>query len=146
MPSPSEPGPEAAHPQDAFCRNLLATKEHREAREWLTEGPDGAPRTIGEQSAADSRAIVDALYRDGAVDVQAVDIDRHPALGETTNILIVTLPADPGQRAKLFAYEARIARSEGFDPEGDQGQRLMFLFKFKLSPVQLLGQLVRGGP
>ncbi len=144
MPTSSWSDPNEPHPADAFCLNLLATKEHREARAWLAEASATSLRTIGEQSPRDSRTIVDALYRDGAVDVQAVDIDQDPRLGETTNVLVVKLPAEAELRAKLFKHEGRIARSNGFDPQGDTGQTLMFLFKFNLSLLQFVKQLFRG--
>jgi hypothetical protein len=126
--------------QDTFCRDMLRKKDHREARAWLSEGKS---RNLGEQTPEDSRAIVEKIYALGALDVQAVEIERYPTGEESSNYLVVKLPADPGKRKGLFRFEARTAWSQGFDSIGDGGQQWMFLGKFKLSLWQTLGYLIR---
>jgi hypothetical protein len=68
-------------------------------------------RTIGEQSPADSRKIIEKLS--GAIEIYAIDVDVEPDLGETTNDLIITLPSDLAKRAELFAFQARLAQTHG---------------------------------
>lgn len=125
--------------EDAVCADLLQRKTHAEALPWLEQSKDGDIRTIGEQDPATSLAIAKELHQAGAVKVHALDIERDPNLGETTNTLIVELPEGLEQRRKLFAIEARTAKSAGFDPVPDQGQHYMFLHGFKLT----LSQAVR---
>ena len=129
IPSP-EPGSGAK--QDPFCRELLQTKTHREALAWVKESREHDIRTIGEQSPEESSKIVERLYHDGAERAWAVDLEIYPNEGQSTNILVVELPTDPGGRKKLFRLEARVAASEGFDPVSDDGQHYMFLYKFKI--------------
>ena len=128
---PPEPG--SGRHQDAFCRNLLDTKTHREAKEWISESKDHNIRTIGEQSPEQSLEIVQRLYRDGAQKVWVVDIENYPNEGQSTNNLVVELPTDLQLRMKLFKLEARVAANQGFDPVSDDGQHYMFLYKFKLT-------------
>ena len=128
---PPEPG--SGHTQDAFCRNLLDTKTHREALSWVAESKDHDIRTIGEQSPEDSLRTVQRLYADGATRVWAVDLETYPKEGQSTNILIVELPNDPKLRRQMFRLEAQVGASEGFDPVSDDGQHYMFLYKFKLT-------------
>jgi len=129
VPSP-EPGSGAD--QDPFCRKLLDTKTHREALEWVKESKGRDIRTIGEQSPEESLKTVERLYQEGAERVWAVDLEIYPNGGQSTNNLVIELPADPKLRGKLFRLETRVAASEGFDPVSDDGQHYMFLYKFKL--------------
>jgi hypothetical protein len=46
---------------------------------------------------------------------------------ETAQGLVIELPADKDARVKLFAFEAAVATSQGFDPVPDEGQNLLFL-------------------
>jgi hypothetical protein len=131
----------AGRSQDRFCRTMLATDPHREARAWLAESKQGDERNLGEKAVPDSRQIVETLYRLGATDVQAIDVQRQPGWGESTNRLIVALPDDPGRRRELLAYGEELASSQGFDGVPDEGQRYMFLYKFKLGLRDLLRRL-----
>lgn len=119
--------------QDPFCANLLQTKNHLEALDWLQQSKEGDIRTLGEQDPDASLAIVKQLYAAGATRVNAVGIERVPAAGQTSNTLIVEVPSQPQKRTELFAIEGRMARGQGFDPVPDEGQRYMFLHGFKLS-------------
>jgi len=100
---------------------------------WVTESKDHDLRTIGEQSPAESIAIVKRLYEEGARKIWAVDLEIYPNEGQSTNILIVELPDEQKLRKKLFHLEARCAASEGFTPVSDDGQHYMFLYKFELA-------------
>jgi hypothetical protein len=112
---------------------LLAKKSHREALSWVSESRNGDIRTIGEQTPTESLAIVKRLYKEGAKQVQVVDLEIYPNEGQSTNILIVELPEQTELRKHLFHLEARVAASEGFNPVSDDGQHYMFLYKFKLT-------------
>jgi hypothetical protein len=129
IPAP-EPGSGAG--QDPFCRKLLDTKTHREALAWVKESKDRDIRTIGEQSPAQSLKVVQRLYQEGAQRVWAVDVEKYPNQGQSTNNLVIELPTDPNRRRRLFSMEARAAASGGFDPVSDDGQHYMFLYKFKI--------------
>lgn len=132
--------------QDPFCANLLQTKDHVEALDWLQQSKAGDIRTLGEQDPDASLAIVKQLYYAGATRVHAVEIERAPGVGQTSNTLIVELPPDPLKRSDLFAFEARLARGQGFDPVPDEGQRYMFLYGFKLSFWQAVRMIFGRNP
>jgi hypothetical protein len=126
------PAPGSGRSQDAFCRDLLQKKSHREALSWVSESSEGNIRTIGEQTPKESLAIVKRLYEQGAKQVWAVDLEVYPNEGQSTNTLIVELPEQAELRKQLFHLEGRVAASEGFDPVSDNGQHYLFLYKFKL--------------
>lgn len=128
---PSKPG--SGLQADSFCRKLMESKGHAEALSWVSESKMHDIRTIGEQSPEESLKIVKRLYASGAEKVWAVEIEVYPNGGQSTNSLVVELPADPNLRKQLFGLEARVAASEGFDPVSDDGQHYMFLYKFKLA-------------
>jgi len=132
-----------AKQQDEFCLKLLAEKPHREARAWLAEDRPADMRNLGEQSPDESRRIVEDLYGRGAVDVQAVGIDKAPD-GQSANILIVRLPDLPEKRRGLFALGDDLASSQGFDGTPDVGQHHLFLWKFKASLGQMLTRIRTG--
>jgi hypothetical protein len=129
--SPSAPEPGAGLRESELCENLLNTKGHREALSWLRQAKAGDSRNVGEQSESDSVALVEALYRLGAIDVQAVEIDVVKGWGETTNTLVASLPSSPQKRADLFRIGAAAARADGFGPTPDEGQRYLVLYKLK---------------
>jgi hypothetical protein len=131
LPSGAEPG--TGLRADETCRKLLAESDNREALSWLQESKPGNIRTLGEQSPEESLRIVQGLYESGAVKANALEIERDPGFGETSNIVCVELPAASAARNKLFAIEAKTASSGGFDPVSDDGQAYLFLYKFKLS-------------
>src|SRR5947207_2002493 len=93
--------------RDRLCLDLLKEPaRHRDARKWMREARAKDIRIVGEQPPDDSRQIVDTLYKVGALDVQVVDVEDLPGLGQTTNTLVVSLPAEPAARQKLFRFEA----------------------------------------
>lgn len=110
---------------DAFCLEQLCGPNKAEARSWLA---GDAARNLGEHEPADSRVIVEDLYRRGAIEVIAVEIESGLD-AETSNSLVVILPADPALRAQVFAFQD--AYESEFDPTPDEGQKYLFLYKFK---------------
>jgi len=129
--SVAEPG--SGLSADRLCRKLLQEKSHVEALAWMEHSKTNDIRTVGEQSPEHSLKIVKGLYASGAIQVQAVEVDRVAGVGETVNTLCVDLPRDPEKRKKLLAVEARVARAGGFDRVPDEGQQYMFLHGFKLT-------------
>jgi hypothetical protein len=99
----------------------LAANITREARAWLSGGEG---RNLGEHDSKESIQIVESLYRRGAREVIAVG-----GTDESTDILIVVLPDDENARAQVFDFQN--AYDSEFDPTPDEGQKYMFLFKFK---------------
>lgn len=110
---------------DAFCLKHLAGPNKAEARSWLAAD---ASRNLGEHEPAESVAIVEDLYRRGAVEVIAVEIESGLD-ADTTDSLVVVLPTDATIRAQVFAFQDDY-ESE-FDPTPDEGQKYLFLYKFK---------------
>src|SRR5262245_16396964 len=90
----SAPEPGSGRRQDEHCQRVLNEGKHQEARAWLAQSKAGDLRNIGEQTPAESRAIVERLYSLGALDVQAAVISPRSG-GEWSNILIVQLPDAP---------------------------------------------------
>jgi hypothetical protein len=129
--STAEPG--SGLGADQLCRRLLQEKSHAEAFAWIEQSKTKDIRSVGEESPEESLKIVKGLYASGAVQVQAVEVDRVEGVGETVNTLCVELPQDPQKRKKLLAVEAKVARAGGFDRVPDEGQQYMFLHGFKLT-------------
>src|SRR5262249_40379917 len=105
----------------------------RDAAEWLGLD-DGVIRTMGLWDHDTSVAFLSKLQRAGAVRVIASRIHGYvrefvdgDQAHENTGHLVVEFPPSPPQRRRLFAIEARQARSLGLDPSPDAGQRYMFL-------------------
>lgn len=112
---------------DSICENFLQSANKKEALAWIKESQGPADRTIGELDVPASLSIIQELYEMGAKEVTAVKI-KEEGEGETTDILIVTLPMAREKREDLFAWEEDHAESEGFDGVKDEGQKYMFLF------------------
>lgn len=128
--SPPEPG--TGMGADRLCRKLLQEKTHVEALNWLRQSKRNDIRTVGEQSPSRSLKIVKRLYDAGALQVQAVELERVSGVGETTNTLCVELPHDAEKRKTLLKIEAKVAAAGGFDGVFDDGQDYMFLNGFKM--------------
>lgn len=112
-----------------FFDELLAA-ESAEALEWLKVPPSQGIRTLGEMGPDMSLEFVEKLYDTGAAEVVAVKIEHVPGTDDqTTNHLVVRLPADADARTSLFELESEHAESEGFDGETDRGQAYLY---FKL--------------
>src|SRR5262245_46835518 len=103
-------------PDDAFCERVLNKGKCAEARSWALEAEGTTQlRTIYEFDNPRSREIIQQLYDLGAERVTACDIDVEAGVGETTNVLVVTLPSDSEARKKLLNSERSHARRLGFD-------------------------------
>lgn len=106
----------------AFIEELLGTT-CAPALAWLREEPESGPRFLGELDHAGSVVLVEAFHELGAAEVLAVRIEaseHEPS--QTTNHIIVTLPAEPAARARVIAFDRSLARHLGFDGVFDWGQ------------------------
>ncbi|GMV24438.1 MAG: hypothetical protein AMXMBFR58_04690 [Phycisphaerae bacterium] len=119
--------PEEADRRRDFIERLLTTRT-APARAWIAESTPDDPRTLGELDQSTSRLLIDCLLELGAVDVLAVDLqaDCYQS-AQTTNHLVVVLPADPVARAGILAFDRRLARRNGFTSEGDWGQAHLYM-------------------
>lgn len=114
---------------DRWCEQLMAKGKSAEAKAWFEDGDaKGELRTVSEFDNARTQAIIEELYDLGAAKVTAADIDSEPGFGDTTDVLIVALPEDGEQRAKLFHYENRHSGLFGFGGASDESQKYLFLW------------------
>jgi hypothetical protein len=76
-------------------------------------------------------AVVQGLYDLGAVRVTAVEVDgrAEKARYQDTSTLIVELPKDTAMRARLFKWEAEVARKEGWGHADDWGQDYLLIWR-----------------
>lgn len=119
----------AAPSDNEHLEELLHRGKSVEALKWANEVQGEKPyRTVFEYDNAESLKIIKDLYEMGAEVVTAIDIESDPKYGETTNMLIVSLPNDPKARQNIFAFAATQARRSGFGPTADRGQKLLMLF------------------
>lgn len=116
-------------PDDSFCEGLLKKGRSAEARAWALEAKGTAQlRTLHELDNAKSLEIIEELYELGAERVTACDIETAPGVGETTNVLVVTLPAEPGARKRLLRFERSHAGRLGFGAARERGQKYTLLW------------------
>jgi hypothetical protein len=116
---------EALQKSEAFCEQVLKRGRTEEAISWLKDKSKGVI-TLGElQTNKESLKLAQKIYRLGAEKVLAVEIgsDEH---GENSGKLIIVLPDDPERRKRLFRWSNTTARSLGFDPDVDIGQKHLF--------------------
>lgn len=112
---------------DNFIQRLLRLQNTKEAREWLEGSTRVSPRTLGEDgSTTISKQLVEEIYAAGAVQVWAVEIDSYDK-GENTGKLVIELPKDARDREMILRIIAKVAESQGFEPEPDMGQCFVFV-------------------
>ncbi len=114
--------------KDTYLEKVLRdTPRKQEALAWM-EQKDGEERTIGDADRDEvaSLRLVKDLYRRGAEDVTAIDIEANTQW-ESTSTLIVKLPQDAVARKRVFQVDAKTARQSGFDPTADEGQHYLML-------------------
>jgi len=106
---------------------MLATKT-APAREWLRESNAVSSRTLGEMDTELSIDLVEHLRALGATEVLAVQIESSDSIpGQTTNHLVVALPADLPARARVFAFTNAYSKDQGFEREPDWGQTHLYV-------------------
>lgn len=105
-----------------------------EARAWLRANGQEAPLAGNRFDKADALEFVEQLYAAGATRVVVAancirdDAAERKLGGPYADGIKVELPDDPGKRRALFEISNREAEEEGFDPEPDEGQRVLFLW------------------
>ncbi len=105
---------------EEFVAKLRNRPNQAEAKEWLAT--DGN-RSLGEMTPEESCDVIENGYNAGAVKITAVDIKE-----ESTNCLVVELPAREDKRRRIFEWNNRLAQRSGFDPDDDWGQNELFVF------------------
>ena len=107
-----------------------------EALSWLKEAKAPEDRTItgGDGKGwrgVEAIAVVQELYRLGAISVTAVEIEGHieKARHQDTSTLVIELPSDSAKRGRLFKWEAKFAREQGWDSADDLGQDYMLIWR-----------------
>lgn len=112
---------------DEIPIDLLRGPYVREARSWLRES-NTPSRTLGESMRqSDALALVEKLYKAGAVSVHAVAIHGRPDENQNSGRLVVELPGMYPVRTSVMEVCAGIAEEAGFDPDPDVGQRYILL-------------------
>jgi hypothetical protein len=106
---PSSPQ-EAAKAADAEAEKMLKEDDFFEAREWLKADPQHKIYNLNEKSAA----TVESVYAMGATKV-SVGVSADGAGGPIKAQLIVELPADPEQRAKIIEWATSAEKEFGGD-------------------------------
>jgi hypothetical protein len=113
---------------ERFIEQRLANPKQAEARAWLDGHNDEYFINFGESgSNEESRELVDKFYDYGAVAVIAVEIDKYEGAGKNTGKLVIVIPENKEQRAKILDLCNDIAEEQGFDRLEDFGQRRVFL-------------------
>jgi hypothetical protein len=105
---------------EEFIAKFRIQPNQSEAREWLAGDEN---RNLGEMAPEESREVIEAGYKAGAVKIIAVEIQ-----GESTNCLIVELPEKGIKRKRVFEWDNELAQQSGFDPDDDWGQNELFMF------------------
>ena len=115
---------------ESSIQRFLGDPARQEALSWVRAEGEAEQRTLGVLPDADSSAsFVEEVYRAGAERVWAVDIRasvRSYADGDVScqnsGKLLVELPTEPQRRQSVFRWEAKQARSLGFEGRRDTGQ------------------------
>ena len=110
-----------------FAQRFIGSPDTEEALQWLTSATQKQIRTLGEdETTAESIQLVEELYAAGAVTVLAVEIDRYDE-GENSGKLLIELSDDAQDREMVLGIVGKLAESQGFDAESDNGQRYAFV-------------------
>ncbi len=105
-----------------------------EARAWLAASANPYPFASNRFHTKEAAgAFIDSLYAVGADTVWVLNVEQDSAWvaregGPYADALLAHLPSDRSARSRLFAFGAREARHEGFDPERDRGQRFLYFW------------------
>jgi hypothetical protein len=112
---------------DDLARAILARQGAHEALSWLKD--DSTPEcSLGEASTInDSIALVESLYRAGAVRVWVFDVRGSGAVGQNSGRLLVELPNDAKPRQMLLSECSKIGAEQGFSAEVDYDQQYVVL-------------------
>ena len=113
---------------ERFIQRLLENPNKAEAYSWLDECSDESFRNVGElESNEKSLDLIQEIYRAGAVEVIAVEIDKYPDGGENTGKLVIVMPEEPEKRKKVLEWCSKISEEQGFAAHEDYGQSHEFV-------------------
>ena len=113
---------------ERFVHELLANPNRAEAHSWLEECSDESFRNVGElESNEKSLDLIQEIYRAGALEVIAVEIDKYPDGGENTGKLVIVMPKEPNKRRKVLGWCSKISEDHGFAAHEDFGQQHEFV-------------------
>jgi hypothetical protein len=107
---------------------LTIRPDDPEAREWLRSNPGDAPLAANAFDTGEALAFVDSLYAAGAVRVVIASENIVDEVPPYCDAIRVQLPEDQAGRAAVLTLTNAEARSEGFDPDEDTGQDVVFLW------------------
>jgi hypothetical protein len=124
--TPAAPGAddESIAEDDARSAKLLTQSGHGEAIHWLTA--KAVNRGVAEWEKSEAIQLIQGFYAAGARQIDVVDPDQAGDT-EIATQFIVTLPADPAARAKVFEKEAQFEAEYDEDPTPDRGQKYLHL-------------------
>ena len=112
---------------DKQLQKMARRRGSRKARTWLRTSAKSKEHTLGLlTSTIESLELVEQLFKWGAVEVIACEIDSY-VWGENTGKLVIALPRTPAKRKKIFHWSNKISSSLGFDPTPDVGQTYLFV-------------------
>ena len=123
---------------DLLYEEKIQRPDAAEALSWLQETGELDLRTISGGNGSDDEwradvaiEIVQELYGLGAVKITAIEIQGRdkPDEMQDTATLIIELPQEMTRRTCLFAWSAGFARATGWDPQIDEGQKYLLLWR-----------------
>jgi hypothetical protein len=111
-------------------RALTVQRADPEARAWLKKKRRGEATLADNRfDLPDARAFIESLYEAGAKRVviasESIHRDEDPPYADAIRVV---LPRVAEQRAALFALVNAEEVEEGFDPTGDTGQEVLYLW------------------
>ena len=113
---------------EKFIEKLLGKPNKAEALSWLSEASHESFRSVGElESNEVSLNLIQEIYKAGAVEVIAVEIDKYPDGGENTGKLVIEMPQQAEARKRVLEWCNKVGEDQGFDPSEDYGQRFEFV-------------------
>jgi len=118
---------------DMDYQQILEKPSSVEALSWLQKLPEEALVISGGSGESgglfqdEALALVQSLYKLGAVKVTALDIatDRSLPEHQNTDTLIIELPEDAKIRKQLFKKANQLAQKYHWDPQEDEGQKYL---------------------
>ncbi len=112
---------------DDLCLRLLENPNKKEVLSWLRAGRmQGC--TLGELATTDaSIKLAEEIYKAGAIEVTAVEIDGEAGQFQNTGKLVIKLSDDKQARERIFSWNAKNAESLGFDADKDSGQKYLYV-------------------
>ena len=114
--------------RENFIRDLLGRPNKAEAFRWLDDCTEESYRTVGElETNEQSIDLVCEIYKSGASEVIAVDIDTYPDGGQNTGRLVIKLPDDAEKRRSVFAWCERWSNRQGLTVGEDAGQEYLYV-------------------